>query len=167
MIAVGEIRTSYGVKGELKVKSFADDPGSWESIPRLTLRDRKGLRERVFELEGCLQRGRQWTIKLKGLDNPEEARLFAGWVIWTEEEYASPCGDGEYPCYRLINSDVQFQGTSLGKVIGLVAGSPADFLEVEAFADGKRYLVPFRDEFIEDVDTEGALVSLRVDWIME
>jgi len=163
-IAIGEIRTSFGVKGELKVKSYGDDPGSWAEMHTLTLE--KGSLRKDFALERCLRRGNTWTIKLKGIDSPEEARKFATWTILADEEWASPCAEGEYSCYLMQGSDLLFQGEKLGKIIGFVEGPLVDLLEVELVAGGVR-LLPFQDEFIGEVDLDKKTVQLRVDWVLE
>lgn len=168
-VALGQIRTSYGVHGELKVRSYSGDVEHWRGIPELTLR-RKG-REKTLPLKGLRRRGELWTIKLEGVDTPEAAKGFAAWEIWADKEYASPCGPGEFSCFQLSGAQVTFDGEVRGRVRGIVQGGAADLLEVET-QDGSVKLVPFQEVFVGQVEPGAGkngetIIDLKADWILE
>lgn len=164
-IIVGKIRTSHGVKGDLKVFSSSGEYDHYADFKTVVLK--KGRRSKSFEVEAVKGRGSSTLIKLKGIDSPEEGKLYAGYDILVDEELKAPCYDGEYYQSDLIGCKLIFNEESMATVIDMVYGGPNDLLEAKRSDNDVVVLVPFRDEFIGDVDINNKTIQLRVDWILD
>lgn len=163
-LAIGRIRTSHGVRGDLKVVSYSGETEHFESLSELTLSD--GRRRRRFAIERVRVAGQALLIKLDGLDTPEEARAFGGWEILVDRESAAPLGEDEYYLGDLCKCSVVKAGRKLGKVLSVCEGGGGDMLEIEV-PSGKRFFVPFRREFVGKVDIGMRTVELEADWLIE
>ncbi|WP_227655256.1 ribosome maturation factor RimM, partial [Klebsiella pneumoniae] len=79
LIVVGKIFSVHGVRGEVKVYSFTDPIENLLDYPRWTLRHEG----KVKQVELVSGRGSQkgLVVKLKGLEDRDEARLLSGYEI--------------------------------------------------------------------------------------
>ncbi|MGL1894359.1 MAG: ribosome maturation factor RimM [Spirochaetaceae bacterium] len=164
-IIVGKIRTSHGVKGDLKVHSSSNDYSHFSNFKTVVLK--KGNRTKEFEVEAVKGKGPATLLKLKGIDTPEEGKLYTGYDILVNEKLKSPCQKGEYYQSDLIGCNLIFEKETLATVIDMVYGGPNDLLEVKRADDDRVVLVPFRNEFIGDVKIKDKTIQLRVDWILD
>lgn len=164
-IVVGKIRTSHGVKGDLKVLSVSDEYDHFQDFKTVVLR--KGNRSKEFLVEAVKGKGPSTLIKLKGIDTPEEGKLYAGYEILVDKQFASPCRDGEYYQSDLIGCSLIFQNKAVATVLAIMNGGANDLLEVKREDNEKVVLVPFRNEFVGDVNIKDKTIQLEVDWILD
>jgi len=164
-VIVGKIRTSHGVKGDLKVYSSSEEYDHYHAFKTVVLK--KGNRSKSFEVEAIKGKGPSTLMKLKGIDTPEEGKLYAGYDILVDRSLMAQCQDGEYYQSDLIGCDLLFQSKHLATVLGVLNGGPNDLLEVKKTNTEDVVLVPFRDEFIGDVNVTTKKIELKVDWILD
>lgn len=164
-IIVGKIRTSHGVKGDLKVFSTSGEYDHYSNFNTVVLK--KGNRSKSFDVEAVKGSGESTLLKLKGIDTPEEGKLYAGYDILVDENLKAPCNEGEYYQSDLIGCDLVFEKNILATVIDMVYGGPNDLLEVKRADNDVVVLVPFRDEFLGEVNITKKTIELRVDWILD
>ena len=162
-IAIGKIRTSHGVKGQLKVLSFSGESKHFLKLKELILK--KNTREKLFQVEEVKHFGDSVLIKLKGIESPEEGKNYNGWEIWVPKEFAAPLGPEEYYMKDLIGCEIVNNGTVLGTIIGVSGTSLSETLEVKT--ETGVYIIPFMNEYIGDVDLLTRNVELKTVWILE
>ena len=162
-IAIGKIRTSHGVKGFVKVLSFSGQTDHFLELNEFVLK--KNGKVKVFALESIRASGSTVFAKLKGIDNPEVAKTYSGWEIWVTEEFAAKLSDGEYYLKDLNGSDVVNSGKVLGKIVGISENSINDLLEVKT--ETGVYIIPFKEEYIGNVDILSNTVELKAVWLLE
>ena len=164
-VIVGKVRTSHGVKGDLKVFSTSGDYDHYSSFKSVTLKKRN--RSKTFTVEAVKGSGAATLLKLEGIDTPEEGKLYAGYDILVDEQLKSPCEDGEYYQSDLIGCDLIFNNKKLATVIDMVYGGPNDLLEAKRYDNEVVVLVPFRNEFVGNVNIKNKQIELEVDWILD
>ncbi|MDC7220747.1 MAG: ribosome maturation factor RimM [Spirochaetales bacterium] len=171
-LAIGSIRTSHGVKGLLKVRSFSGETDHFFDLKEVTLRDKRG-RTRNFAVERMALNGKDLLMKLRGVDTPELGKTFSGWEIWVPRELAASCDEGEYYFADLVGCRLYHEDKTLGTVLALTDGGGGTLMEVERPAPAEegekpgRFYVPFRKEFIGKVDVTEKTVELLVLWAAE
>lgn len=163
-IAIGKVRTSHGLRGFLKVESYSGETEHFTRLRSVELRD--GVRERSFSVEAVRIASGTVLMKLRGLETPEAARALSGWELVVARDKAAPLGNDEYYLSDLCRCEVVKEGRVLGRVRSVCEGGGGDLLEVEV-PSGKRYFVPFRSEFVGEVDVEGRIVELEADWLLQ
>ncbi len=169
-LVTGKIRTSYGVKGYMKIISYSGEKDQFSELKNITLRC--GEREFGKKIEDVRVANKDILIKLEGIDTPEEAQKYRSCEILIPRESASKCREGEFYIADLNGCSVVKDGKNFGEVISVITNSSSDLLEVESSeltGKGRKkiFLIPFRKEFIGEVDIDRKEIQLLEEWIAE
>lgn len=122
---------AHGVTGEVRLKIFAEDFGTYRSFNNgaLTL---KTVREGA---NGAIARFAEITDR-------NAAEAMRGTELTVPRSALPPLGDGEYYHVDLLGlSVVSETGETLGRVVLIENFGAGDVLEIER-VDGKRFMVP-------------------------
>jgi 16S rRNA processing protein RimM len=164
LIVLGKIYSVHGIRGEVKVYSFTDPLDNLLDYPNWTLR-RDGEMRQVVVASGRVQ-AKALVVKIKGLDDREEARGFAGFEICVQRSRLPALDAGEYYWYQLEGLRViDQQGRLLGVVDHLLETGANDVLVVKACAgslDDRERLLPYIAQCVQSVDLPGG--EMHVDW---
>ena len=175
-LVIGKIRTSYGVKGHVKIFNFSGENDHFFNLEKISLE--QGNRKEILKVENVFAHGNDLILKFEGIESPEEAKKYIGWEIWVPRENASVLRDGEYYIADLYGCELV--GVSADgeepRLYGVVRSvlyesGTSDYLEIESgeLDDKNRkkvFLIPFRKEFIGKVDTAGRTIELLAEWII-
>jgi 16S rRNA processing protein RimM len=164
-LAIGTIRTSHGVKGLLKVRSLSGEVDHFFNLEEVILKDKKG-REKAFAVETCVPNGNELLMKFKGIDTPESGKTYSGWDILVPRDKAAPCEEGEFYSADLIGCRLYHGNQTLGTVLSVTEGGGGSLLLTER-PGGDTFFVPFRKEFIGEVDVEEKNIELKELWLAE
>src|SRR6056297_1164093 len=93
-LAVGIVRTSHGVQGYVKVKSFSGETDHFSNMGEVLLV--KDNREKAYRIEAVKTVHEGVLIKFEGIDTPEAGKLLAGSEIWVERSLSAPLEEGEF-----------------------------------------------------------------------
>ena len=164
LIVLGKIVSVHGVKGEVKVYSFTDPIDNVLDYRNWTLR-RDGEVRQVELVSGRLQ-GKVLVAKLKGLDDREVARTYAGFDICVPRALLPDLEDGEYYWHQLEGLKViDLQGQLLGRLDHLLETGSNDVMVVKpcpGSLDDRERLLPYTEQCVQKVDL--AAGEMRVDW---
>ena len=164
LIVLGKITSVHGVRGEVKIYSFTDPIDNLLGYPAWTLK-RDGEVKQVELVSGRLQ-GKILVAKLKGLDDREVARTFAGFDICVPRALLPDLDDGEYYWHQLEGLKViDLQGQLLGRLDHLLETGSNDVMVVKPCAgslDDRERLLPYTEQCVQKVDL--AAGEMRVDW---
>lgn len=159
LVTLGRVSGLFGVKGWLKVHSYTDP---WESIVGFeTWILRSGNEEQTVELEGGRKQGRTVTVKLKAIDDRDQARALIGAEIAVERNALAPCEPGEYYWIDLEGSAVvTAEGEPLGRLDYVFETGGHDVMVV---IGDRRRLIPFvQEKVVREVRLEQHIIV--VDW---
>ncbi len=163
-IAIGTVRTTHGVRGYLKVKSFSGETEHLFKLERVFLK--KGNSSRSFEVEAVKPNGNQVLLKLKGIDTPEEGKLFSNWEIWVPREMGASLDEDEFYHADLYGCHLILEGRKVGVVRSIIEGGGGELLEIE-MDNGENKMVPFSAVFIGPIDIEKKEIELLEGWILD
>jgi 16S rRNA processing protein RimM len=166
LIAIGTVRTAWGVKGWLKLKSHSGEWSHFSDLESVSLKAVNRNHVREYRIEGFrLQQG-GGLMKLAGIDSPEMGKTLAGYEILVSKDHASPLQEDEWYLDDLIGiSLIDEEGKILGQISGLIEAAD-DLLEISK-PDGKRFLVPFRSRFVGEPDIDKGTLVLTALWLMD
>lgn len=137
-IALAAVAGAHGVKGELRLKLFAD---SVESLARHSRLCVGGRELALCEVKGG---GKTAIARFEGISDRTAAEALRGELVEIERDQLPPLEEGEYYHADLIGLPcVDESGMPLGTVVSVENFGAGDLLEVER-PDGKRSLIPFR-----------------------
>ena len=154
-LAIARLGRSVGLKGEMRFFNLCDFPEQFQA-GAVFESDRGEVKiERINLAKG--------TIKLVGINTPEEAKKYTNAYLYTDEQKTKEqieLKEDEYFWFDIIGLELYENGELLGKVIDIERLPAADYLVVatdevlQKQNFPKRFLVPYLDKFIKDVDLE-------------
>ena len=159
LVLVGVIGAPRGVKGEVRVKSYTSDPKAIGALGPLTDAGKRRLFaiDRVSALKEPLL-----AVKLKGVETREAAAALKGVELFARRAQLPPPGEEEYYLADLVGLEaVTSEGTSLGRVKGVMNYGAGDILEIAPEPSGETVLLPFTKAVAPVVDVEGGRIVIE------
>ena len=105
-------------------------------------------------------------MAFEGYESPEAARKLTGLDILAPRSGAAPLGENEWYVADLIGLALVHEGKRLATVESVLDGGPEPWLESRLPGGGKA-VVPFRKEFVGEVDLAKGEIELLAPWILE
>jgi 16S rRNA processing protein RimM len=145
-IALAAVAGAHGIRGELRLKLFA------ESVESLARHQTVFVSGREYRLESAKEAGKTALARLSGVSDRSAAEALRGSLIEVDRSALPPLEDGEFYHVDLIGLPcVDQQGEPLGAVVAVENFGAGDLLEIES-PDGKRSLVPFKPGIADFAD---------------
>ena len=141
-VEAGEIVTTHGIKGEVKVLPWLDSPEDLCDF------DRCRIDGKEFEIQQCRVQKTCNLVKLSGVDTMEAAQAMRGKRI---ELYREDIDDEVIFAAELIGMEVFCDGEMIGK-IKEVLDYPGN--SVYVIKGAREYMIPAVKEFILSTDME-------------
>ena len=140
-IEAGEIVTTHGVRGEIKVLPWLDSPDDLVDFERVRINDKE------YEIENCRVQKTCNLIKLSGIDTVEQAQALRGKTVFL---YREDIDDEVIFAAELLEMEVFTDGACIGKITDVL-----DYPGNSVYVIGKdEYLIPAVKEFILSTDLE-------------
>jgi len=154
-ICVGAIAGAFGVKGEVRLKSFCAQPEAIAAYAPLWTKDGG----RSFTLRLTRGTGGGLTARLSGVTTREEAEALRGVELYADRDKLPNLPNDEFYYNDLIGLEVlDTSGRPLGRVRAVHNHGAGDFLEVSG-ASGTT-LLPFTRTAVPTVDlTAGRIIA--------
>ncbi len=149
LICIGAIAGSFGVRGEVRLKSFAAQPEDIAAYGTLTTQD--GARRFDVTLTGQTRNG--FTARLTGIDTKEEADALRGVQLFVPRIVLPGLPDDEFYHADLVGLEVaDTGGAPLGTVKAVLNHGASDLLEIAVPGSTDTVLLPFTKAAVPTVD---------------
>ncbi len=149
-VEAGEIVTTHGVRGEMKVLCWLDDP------EMLTEFDRCRIGGKDYEIQQCRVQKTCNLLKVHGIDTMEAAQLMRGKKV---ELYREDIDEDVIFAAELIGMEVFAEGEKIGE-IREVLDYPGNSVYV---VKGKHeYMIPAVKQFILSTDVEANRMEVKL-----
>ncbi len=148
-VCVGAIAGAYGVRGEVRLKSFCAEPEAIASYGALTTED--GTQSFDITLKGPIKNG--FAARLKGVASKEAADRLKGTRLYASRDVLPDLPDDEYYHADLLGLTVfDTGGAELGRVKAVLNHGASDLLEVTVKGAKQPVLLPFTQVAVPTVD---------------
>ena len=138
-VALAAVAGAHGVKGELRLKLFAD------SVDSLARHSRLHVGGRELTLKDIKDGGKTAIARFEGISDRSAAEALRGSLVEVDRDQLPPLEEGEYYHADLVGLPCADEsGNALGMVVSVENFGAGDLLEVER-PTGQRSLIPFRD----------------------
>ena len=156
-ICVGAIAGAFGVKGEVRLKSFCADPGAIADYAPLTTES--GARSFTVRITRTIPGG--LAAQLSGVTTKEEADALRGTELFADRAKLPRLPDDEFYHTDLIGLQVlDTGGTLLGTVRAVHDHGAGAILEVFQPGAKSTLLLPFTKAIVPTVDlTAGRIIA--------
>ena len=149
-LEAGEIVSTHGVRGEMKVLPWADGPDF------LCEFDRVRIAGKDYPVESCRVQKTCNLLKIEGVDTMEAAQAMRGKTV---EIYRCDAPEGLIFAAELMGMTVLCDGEEIGKITD-VLDYPGN--KVYVVKGQKEYMIPAVKAFILDTDMEKEVMQVRL-----
>ena len=149
-IEAGEIVTTHGVRGEVKVLCWLDDPEMLCEFDRCRIDGKEVVMEQVRVQKTCN------LVKLRGVDTMEAAQAMRGKKL---ELYREDIDDEVIFAAELVGVEVFCEGEKIGKITE-VLDYPGN--SVYVVKGQHEYMIPAVNQFILSTDVEGNCMHVKL-----
>ncbi len=156
-ICVGAIAGAYGVKGELRIKSFCATPEDIENYTLLWSED--GSRQFALAILRPIKNG--FSARIADVATKEEADALRGVNLFADRNQMPSLPDDEFYHADLIDLEVyDTGGVLLGRVKTVQNHGADDLLELQLAGTSATTFLPFTKAAVPTVDlTAGRIVA--------
>ncbi len=148
-VCVGAITGAFGVRGEVRLKSFCADPQAIATYAPLS--DEDGTREFGVEITRPIKNG--FAARLSGIRTKEAADALRGTRLYADRNRLPQLEDDEYYYADLIGLDVlDTGGQRIGTVKAVLNHGASDLLEISLPDQANPVLLPFTQATVPTVD---------------
>jgi 16S rRNA processing protein RimM len=161
LVLVARLGAAHGIKGEIRLKSYTQDPFAVADYGPLSAPDGRSFTiETAREAAGSSSPD-MLIVRLEGVGDRNAAERLNGIELSVPQERLPPTEEGEYYHADLIGLvAVTLAGETLGTVVDVPNYGAGDLLEI-APPTGKTILIPFSDAVVPDVDIAGGRVLIN------
>ena len=149
-LEAGEVVTTHGVRGEMKVLPWSDGPDFLLDFKRVRI----GGTE--YKVESCRVQKTCNLLKVKGVDTMEAAQALHGRTV---EVYREDAPKDMIFVAELIGVQVFADGVSIGKIVD-VLDHPGN--KVYVVRGEHEYMIPAVKAFILDTDMDKGIMQVRL-----
>lgn len=158
-ITVGKVVGVFGHQGWLKVLVYSGKLDRFEDVKVVYFQSETGMTGKV--LSGSRYHGNKLLLKLKGIDDPESAKLIKGRELFLPESQQVKLPVDHYFIHDLIGLKVfDIEKGYVGDIVDVWSGGASDILVIQS---GKEeLLIPAISEFIKEVELEKGRITVRM-----
>lgn len=165
-VEIGMITSPVGIKGEVKVKSYAEDPSRFKKIKNVGIRPghvREGCEMAEYEIERARISGGMVVLKLAGVDDRDKAERLRQAAVFMDSDDLPDLPEGEHYIRDLLGLDVvAFEsGEKLGTLSDVLTDRPQDIFVVKR-EDGSEFMIPSVPAFIREIDEKKGVIRVSL-----
>lgn len=149
-LEAGEIVSTHGIRGEIKVLPWSDGPEFLLDFKRVRITGSD------YAVQGCRIQKTCNLLKLTGVDTVESAQTLRGKVV---EVYREDAPQDAIFAAELIGVRVVCDGSELGKITD-VLDYPGN--KVYVVEGAHTYMIPAVKEFILSTDLDAELMQVQI-----
>jgi 16S rRNA processing protein RimM len=155
-ICVGQIGAAHGIRGEVRLRSFTEDPAAVGAYGVLESEDGR----RHFEIESLRPAKGFFVARLKGVTDRNAAERLTNLKLYIPRERLPPTEgrDTFYHADLVGLSAVSPEGFALGTVTAIQQFGAGDLVEITPPGGGETLLVPFDHDSVPTIDIAGGRI---------
>jgi 16S rRNA processing protein RimM len=153
-VEVGRVVGSHGLRGQIRVRFFADSPSTLMSCSTVWLGERRDDSNATsYEVDFAgTGRANEARLGLAGVKDRDAAQALRGLLVLAPESELQPLNDDEFYWHQLIGCAVETEaGTRVGTVAEIWETGAHDVLVVRD-EKGTQNLIPTARELTREID---------------
>ncbi|WP_346892696.1 ribosome maturation factor RimM [uncultured Roseibium sp.] len=156
MVLMAVIGAAHGIRGEVRVKPYGDDPLSFTDYGPLVTEDGS----RTFEVLNARVQKTVVITRFKGIDDRNQAETLNGLNLYIPRDRLPEPEEDEFYYSDLEGLGVTtMAGEDLGRIVAVQDFGAGDLLEVRP-KRGRTFYIPFTKAFVPKIDLTAGLVKV-------
>ena len=157
-VCIAQIGAAHGVRGEVRLKAFTEDPLSVTRYGVLESEDGK----RRFEIEAARPTKDVLVVRLKGVADRDAAEALTNLQLYVPRERLPKPDDGEFYVADLIGLSAETtKGEAFGTVKAVHNFGAGDLLEIEPANGGATIMLPFNETTVPKIDIAARKITVE------
>ncbi len=159
-VCLGRIAAPHGVKGLVKILPYGEDPYLLEDLSPIYTDKSKDDTVRAIKLKN--QMGKYILAEIEGCNTREQSDALKGIELWVDRDALPEIEDeGEFYIEDLIGLTANNEnGDTIGNICAVQNFGAGDLLEIKP-KSGSTFFVPFKDDFIVDINLDDGIIALK------
>jgi 16S rRNA processing protein RimM len=154
-VLMARIGAAHGIRGEVRVKPFGDDPLSFTDYGVLTTKDGN----QSFDVQTARVQKTVVITKFKQVTDRNRAEELNGVELYIDRSQLPETEDDEFYYSDLNGLAVRDPaGEPLGKIVAVQDFGAGDLLEIRP-KRGKTFYIPFTKDFVPEINLDGGFVT--------
>ena len=164
-ICVAQIGAAHGVRGEVRLRSFTQDPMAVAHYGPLESEDGS----RRFEITELRPGKDHLVARLAGIEDRDAAEQLRNIKLYILREKLPPVEDAEtfYHADLIGLAAVTADGAMLGKITAVHNFGAGDVIEIAPAAGGEPLLLPFTEASVPKVDVKAGRITVVLPVVSE
>ena len=156
-LLLGEIVRPQGIRGEVKVRHFTDDPGRFRELEQLWKKTPSGYEP--LRVVSARVQGEDVFLTLEGVTDRNQAEGLRGTQLWVDHDHARELGEDEVFIADILGAKAY---DTQGQEIGTLEDVEHTSTDVFVFSTPKGTLrVPFLRDVMLSIDPEEGKILLE------
>lgn len=156
MLELGRVVNTHGIRGELKIQPWCDDPGIFDELPYFYIGGQKYEIRRSRFHKNCE------IVSVDGIDTINDAEKLRNQLVTVERELLGELPEGTYYIADLEGLLVRtVQGEELGHIDQVIKTGSNDVYVVKGNRD-KDILLPVIDQVVKEVNLDDGYVLVEL-----
>lgn len=154
-VCVAQIGAAHGLKGEVRLRSYTQEPADFAAYGALETEDRS----RKLKVETARFAKDHFVVRFDGIDDRNAAEALRNVNLYIARETLPAVEEGDtFYCADLIGlSAVMRDKSPFGEVTAVQNYGAGDILEIRR-GDGSTFLLPFTEAAVPEIDIAGGIV---------
>jgi 16S rRNA processing protein RimM len=164
-IRVARIGAAHGVRGEVKLWSFTQDPAAVAEYGPLETEDRK----QRFEIEALRPAKDFMVARIAGIGDRDAAAKLCNLELFVARDKLPPINEPNtfYHADLVGMAAVTPEGVALGAVTAVHNFGAGDLIEIATTAGGEPLLLPFTETVAPNIDTALRQITIVLPSVIE
>jgi 16S rRNA processing protein RimM len=156
-VCVAQIGAAHGVRGEVRLKAFTQDPLGVTRYGPLETED-----GRLIEIEAARPAQDMLVARLKGVTDRDAAEALKNIRLYVAREKLPRPADDEFYYADLVGlAAVKADGAAIGTIKAVHNFGAGDLLEIEPATGGATMLLPFTEATVPAIDIAGRRIVVE------
>jgi len=157
---IGKVVSTQGNKGEVNVLPLTDSIDRFKNLDNVFLRSKKS--QTILNVEKIRKRKDTVILKLKDIENIEEAKMIVGSFLEVERKNAVKLPKETYFIFEIIGLEVYDENNIfLGKVENVISTGSNDVYVVKS-KDKEELFIPAIREVVKNVNLEKKRITIKM-----
>lgn len=160
-VSIGQVTAPHGLQGEVRVYPLTDVEGRFHDVERVYLLPEGVATRRVVHVERAVYRRNLVIVKLREVNDIDEAETLRGALVQVPVEEVAPLPEGTYYVFQLVGLRVEtVDGAPVGRIIDVITNSAANDVYVVERPDAQPALIPAVRHIVREIDIEKGRMTI-------
>lgn len=156
-LLLGEIVKPQGIRGEVKVRHYTDDPQRFCALKNVYVK--QGEAYRSLSVNAARVQNNDVFLKLDGVNDRNQAEEMRGLELWIDREHAAPLDEEQVYIADILGACAyDTKGCPIGRLTDVITTNPTPVLVFDT--QNGTMMMPMLKQVVLEIDIENEKIML-------